>query len=227
MTQRGRASGAIHHGRPTGGGRHGRPTGNLRATLWAVVEPAVKRAGYDLEDLHVSRAGSRSVVRITVDGDQGVGSGAIGDVSRVISAALDEAEASRGELIRGAYVLEVSSPGVDRPLTQPRHWRRNLGRLVKVKIGERPVTGRVTEVDDDGVRLTVGAEVLAAAYSELGSGHVQVEFNRLAEISDDDLAELTDDGDEDDVDEDDSDEDHSDEDDDDEVGDDDEPEGQP
>jgi ribosome maturation factor RimP len=76
-------------------------------------------------------------------------------------------------------VLEVSSPGVDRPLTEPRHWRRAVGRLVKVEADGRPVTGRVVEVDDAGVILEPeGGERRPVAWAALGRGRVQVEFNR-------------------------------------------------
>ena len=105
---------------------------SLRAQLRAVVEPVVGAAGYDLEDLTVSRAGRRSVVRVVVDRDGGIDLDAVADVSRLVSAALDAAEDRGREIFTGEYQLEVSSPGVDRPLTQPRHWRRNVGRLVKV-----------------------------------------------------------------------------------------------
>ena len=106
-----------------------------RAQLRAVVEPVVGAAGYDLEDLTVSRAGRRYVVRVVVDGDGGLDLDAVADVSRAVSAALDAAEETGGEIVAGEYQLEVSSPGVDRPLTLPRHWRRNIGRLVKVGAG--------------------------------------------------------------------------------------------
>lgn len=101
----------------------------------------VVAAGYDLEDLSVTRAGRRYVVRVIVDGDGGVSLDAVADVSRAVSKALDAAEERGGELISGEYQLEVSSPGVHRPLTLPRHWRRNVGRLVKVTVtgsGRRP-----------------------------------------------------------------------------------------
>ena len=82
----------------------------------------------------VSRAGRRHVVRVIVDADGGINLDAVADVSRAVSAALDAAEEAGGDILAGEYQLEVSSPGVDRPLTLPRHWRRNVGRLVKVTV---------------------------------------------------------------------------------------------
>jgi len=162
-----------------------------RARLRAVIEPVVARAGFDLEDLTVARAGRRSVVRVTVDGDDGVTHDALVDISRDISGALDDAEASGGELSANAYELEVSSPGVDRPLTQARHWRRNIGRLVKVNVGGRPLTARIMGTDADTVILEAGGQRIRAGLDELGPGRVQVEFGRLDELSEEDDAEGT------------------------------------
>lgn len=173
----------------------------LRERLVEVVEPAVRSTGYELDGLTVNRVGRRHLVRVVVDGDNGVDSGVIALLARDISAALDAAEQAHGEMVAGQYTLEVSSPGVDRPLTEPRHWRRNLGRLVKVKMGERTVTGRVVGVDDEAVSLDVAGTVHRAEYAGLGPGRVEVEFTRggaaPAGGEDDDLndADLYDDGD--------------------------------
>ncbi|MEV0426429.1 ribosome maturation factor RimP [Micromonospora sp. NPDC050495] len=222
MTQRGRAT------RPTGpagrprrsdgprtGDRAGAPRGDLaarRARLREVIEPVVSAAGYDLEDLSVSRAGRRHVVRVIVDADGGINLDAVADVSRAVSAALDAAEESAGDLVAGEYQLEVSSPGVDRPLTLPRHWRRNVGRLVKVTVrgaaagperratGDRQLTGRVAEADDAHVVLETESGRVTHPYAELGPGRVQVEFHRLDEAADDEFDETDDiDDDDDDV----------------------------
>jgi ribosome maturation factor RimP len=157
----------------------------LRTRLRSIVEPLVGRAGFDLEDLTVSRAGRRHVLRITVDTDGGVGHDELGDLSRTISAGLDAAESGGdgqrgGEVIAGSYTLEVSSPGVDRPLTLPRHWRRNVGRLVRVSVGGATLTGRVTSTDDNAVTFTVDGQTRTVAHGDLGPGRVQVEFNRLS-----------------------------------------------
>src|SRR6185503_67897 len=95
----------------------------LRSRLREIVEPVARASGFDVEELTVARAGRRHVVRVTVDSDGGVSHDALGDLSREISAGLDEAEAASspgakngqagGELIAGSYTLEVSSPGVD------------------------------------------------------------------------------------------------------------------
>ena len=155
------------------------------------IGPVVGSAGYDLEELVVTPAGRRSVVRVVVDRDAGVSLDDIAEVSRSVSDVLDAHDDGMG---RTPYVLEVTSPGVDRPLTEPRHWRRNTGRLVTVQVGPageaEQVTGRVTAVGDGGVTLAVepagekpGARRRAPTerqvpWSELGAGRVQVEFGR-------------------------------------------------
>ncbi|MFI6265971.1 ribosome maturation factor RimP [Micromonospora sp. NPDC051006] len=221
MTQRGRATRST--GRPRGGERPGggdRPRGGdlaaRRNRLREVIEPVVTAAGYDLEDLTVSRAGRRHVVRVIVDADGGINLDAVADVSRAVSTALDAAEESSGDIVAGEYQLEVSSPGVDRPLTLPRHWRRNVGRLVKVTTrgagalpgqrgeqpaGERQLTGRVVEADDEGVALETDAGRAELTYAELGPGRVQVEFSRLDEIEEsDELDDTGETGNSDDID---------------------------
>jgi ribosome maturation factor RimP len=167
------------------------------------IEPVVGAAGYDVEDLVVTPAGRRSVVRVVVDRDEGVTLDDIAEVSRAVSEVLDRNDDGMG---RTPYVLEVTSPGVDRPLTEPRHWRRNTGRLVTVAVGPagstETVTGRITAVDGHGVTLAVEAKGKPGAkkrpptprqvpWVELGSGRVQVEFGRGTDesLADDDLAD--------------------------------------
>jgi ribosome maturation factor RimP len=155
------------------------PGHQTRATLMRLLEPVVAEAGFDLEDVLVTPAGKRRQVRVIVDGDGGVSLDDVAVVSQEISAALDGTEA----MGTGPYVLEVTSPGVDRPLTQPRHWRRAIGRLVRATLaGGEEVTGRVTAADDEAVVIEAddsgrpGERRLR--HDELTRGLVQVEFNR-------------------------------------------------
>ena len=193
MTQRGRG-GARPANRRTGGGRGqgaaeetrqpAAPRIDLvaaRSRVRAVIEPVVLAAGFDLEDVNLSRAGRRHVLRVLVDADGGISLDDVAVVSREISLALDTADENQGEVLAGEYQLEVGSPGVDRPLTLPRHWRRNVGRLVTVAVAGRSLTGRVTAADDTGVVLDVDSDVNHVAYAELGPGKVQIEFKRLDE----------------------------------------------
>jgi len=151
----------------------------LRDKVRRLVEPAIIDAGLDLDDIVLTRAGRRIVVRVTVDGDAGVGHDELSEVSHDISAVLDEAEQRHGELTPGSYTLEVSSPGVDRPLTLPRHWRRNTDRLVKVTTTDGDtLTGRIVGSDDSAATLDVDGDPREVAYAEVAKALVQVEFNR-------------------------------------------------
>ena len=160
-----------------------------RARLREVVEPVVVAVGYDLDALSLNRIGRRHLVRVTVDGEHGVSLDDVALVSREISSALDAAEEAGGELVAGEYELEVSTPWVDRPLTLPRHWRRNVGRLVKVTASDRAVTGRVTAADESGIVLDVDGTPRPVPYAELGPGRVQIEFNRLTGLADEEIGD--------------------------------------
>jgi len=146
------------------------------------IRPAVTAAGMDLESVRVSAAGRRRLLRVVVDSDHGVSLDDAAAVSRKLSAALDAA----GAMGDFPYTLEVSSPGVDRPLAEPRHWRRAAGRLVKVKVADKvkaadgdSVVGRVVSADADGVVLDIGGARRRFGYEKLGPGAIQVEFGRL------------------------------------------------
>lgn len=144
-----------------------------------VVEPVVHEAGLALEDITVSAAGRRSVVRIVLDlGDDAVGSldlDTLGSVSRGISAALDQSDPVHGE-----YVLEVSTPGTDRPLTELRHYRRARTRLVRLTMRDGSVVqGRMVDAQAEAYRLEDehGAEVLVPA-DQVARGSIEVELSR-------------------------------------------------
>jgi len=194
MATKGRLGGrqARQPDRKAAAPRPARPAPVDVAPIRAVIEQAVAGEGYEVDSLSVKPVGRKHLVRVTIDGDGGIGLDVIADVSRAISAALDAAEETGKQLIEGEYQLEVSSPGVDRPLTTPAHWRRNTGRLVKVKAGERVYTGRVVTANEQGITLDVAGVTHRLDYRDLGPGRVQIEFNRLDEVPDDDLAEFED-----------------------------------
>lgn len=141
--------------------------------LEPLVEPVVQGAGLDLEEIKVSQAGRRRLIRVIVDADGGVDLDRCADVSRLLSKVLDESSAVGDD----PYTLEVSSPGVSRPLTQPRHWRRANGRLVRVLLAEGgDVTGRVIGAGDDTVVLDVDGAHREVGFADIRKARVQVEF---------------------------------------------------
>lgn len=146
--------------------------------LRALAVPAVRGAGLVLEELTVTPVGRRRLLRITVDLPEDVRGGvpmdAVAAASQAISQALDDSDV----MGQTPYVLEVSSPGAERSLVEPRHWKRARGRLVAARlIDGRQVQGRLTEVTSDGP-VIAGARL---AWGEVAGGRVQVEFGRLPE----------------------------------------------
>ena len=147
----------------------------------ALLEPVVDGAGLVLEGVSLTPAGKRRVLRVVVDlpedAEGSVDLDGVADVSRAVSAALDDSDVLGG----APYVLEVTSPGVDRPLTERRHWSRARGRLASAELreGGGSVTGRVRAVGDGGVTFE-GADggMTTVPWAALGTGRVQVEFTR-------------------------------------------------
>lgn len=154
--------------------------------LKVLLEPVVADTGFELDDVVVTPVGRRALLRVTVDGDDGVNLDDIAVVSRAVADALDASDTVYGGETGAAYTLEVSSPGVDRPLTELRHWRRAKGRLVSTSTaadGTR-FTGRVLDTSGASVVLEVDGVAQEFAVDALGSGRVQVEFNRNGKAED-------------------------------------------
>jgi ribosome maturation factor RimP len=148
----------------------------------ALVGP-LSEQGLDVEAVEVTPAGKRRVLRVAVDKDGGVTLDDVADATRAVSAVLDESDVM-GEM---PYTLEVTSRGVDRPLTLPRHWRRNADRLVKVTLVEgETLTGRITTCDDTTVTLDVDGAPRVLPYAEVARALVQIEFNRKSNSKDED-----------------------------------------
>lgn len=146
-----------------------------------LLEPLVKERDLDLEEIVLTPAGRRRVLRVVVDADGGVGLDTCAELSRRVAEELDASDAMGDR----PYVLEVTSPGADRPLTQPRHYRRAADRLVKVRLREGgEVVGRITAVDDAGVDLQVpgvkGRKPVTRRleFGEIAGARVEIEFNR-------------------------------------------------
>ncbi|MFI5758847.1 ribosome maturation factor RimP [Streptomyces sp. NPDC051569] len=149
--------------------------------LRGLLEPLVSAKDLDLEEIELSRAGRRRVLRVVVDSDEGVDLDECAELSRTISDLLDETDAM-GE---DEYQLEVTSPGAERPLTEHRHYLRAVGRLARIQPHEGDeVVARILAVDDDGLDLEVpgvkGRKPTArrVEFSQIAKARVEIEFNR-------------------------------------------------
>jgi ribosome maturation factor RimP len=151
--------------------------------LRGLLEPLVAARDLDLEEIDVTPAGKRRVLRIVVDSDEGVQLDACAELSRAVSEELDESDVMGG----APYVLEVTSPGADRPLTEPRHYRRATGRLIKARLTEGgELVARIIAVDDEGLDLEVPGvkgrkpTPRRIAFGDIAKARVEIEFNRKA-----------------------------------------------
>jgi ribosome maturation factor RimP len=137
--------------------------------------------GLDVEAVELTPAGKRRVLRIAVDGDDGVTLDGVADAAKKVSEVLDASDVM-GEQ---PYTLEVTSRGVDRPLTLPRHWRRNADRLVKVTTTDgQTLTGRIVGSSEDAATLDVDGTERHLPYADVAKALVQVEFNRKTKPDD-------------------------------------------
>lgn len=150
-----------------------------REAVRAVSEPLAQQVGLVVDDVTIGRAGRRTLVTVVVDlPENEVGSAdldRVADVSRTVGAALDESGFDGDQ----GYVLEVTTPGVDRPLTQRRHWARARTRLVTATMQDgSTLTGRLTDVTDVGLVLAVSEQPQELPWADVKSGRVELEFNR-------------------------------------------------
>jgi ribosome maturation factor RimP len=150
-------------------------TDEMRDRLAGVLTAPLAEIGLDVEAVELTQAGKRRLLRVAVDQDGGVTMDDIADATREVSRVLDVSDAMGAQ----PYTLEVTSPGTDRPLTLPRHWRRNRSRLVKVSLADGgSLTGRVTDADERRAVLDVDGTPHEVAYGDVSKAKVQIEFNR-------------------------------------------------
>lgn len=143
--------------------------------LDTMVARCMSDLGFDVEALELTPAGKHRVLRIAIDQDGGVTIDDISSATRAISAELDDTDVM-GQL---PYTLEVTSRGLDRPLTLARHWRRNNGRLVSAQLADgSTVDGRIGDSDSDGVDISTAHGVQRLAYADVAKALVQIELKR-------------------------------------------------
>lgn len=158
--------------------------------LRELLEPLVGSRDLDLEEITVTPAGKRRVLCVVVDSDEGVLLDTCAELSREISDKLDATDV----MGVGEYVLEVTSPGADRPLTEHRHYARSVDRLVRFQLtseaGGEELVARITAVDDDGLDVEVpgvkGRKPTARrlAFGDIAKARVEIEFNRKSKSDD-------------------------------------------
>lgn len=147
----------------------------IRERIEAALTDPLSALGLDVEAVEITPAGKRRILRVAVDADGGVTLDDVASATREVEQVLDSSDVM-GEM---PYTLEVTSRGVDRPLTLPRHWRRNNDRLVKVTLTDGDtLTGRIASSDDAAVCLDVDDTTREVAYGEIAKALVQIEFNR-------------------------------------------------
>ncbi|MFE4502227.1 ribosome maturation factor RimP [Rhodococcus sp. NPDC056743] len=146
-----------------------------------LVSELVQSKGYDVEDVVVTNAGKHSAVRIMVDSDAGIELDAAAEISRLVSELFDSLE----EIGEAPYTLEVTSPGIDRPLTAERHWRRARGRKARIDLADETVVGRIGALGEESVAVVMngrgGLTVREIPLADVQKAVVQVEFSKPSE----------------------------------------------
>ena len=146
--------------------------------LWGTIEPYVAAEGVELDDVEL--LGGGQIVRVTLDADDPVGVDRIAELSRGIGRLLDAEDP-----IKNAYTLEVSSPGLERKLTRPRHYEKSIDRQVKVKTfapvsGEKVHTGVLMEVNEDDFVVDVDGDERRFTYGDVSSARTVFVWEKAA-----------------------------------------------
>jgi ribosome maturation factor RimP len=154
----------------------------LKDQISELITPALQQAGYFLEDINVVSPGNHRIVTVIVDGESALNLDQVTVASKLVSELVDEAS-FMGET---PFTLEVTSPGIDRPLTLPRHFAKNVTRLLKVTQSDGSVvTGRITSNTDSDVTLAVAekkeSKEVVIALADIKRAVVEIEFNRKDE----------------------------------------------
>ena len=151
---------------------------SLVANLTELLTPAIKTLGFVLEEIKVTPVGKRRIIAVIVDQEEkNPNLDEVTVVSREVSNILD----NYSQLGDQPFTLEVTTPGVDRPLVFPRHWQNNLGRIVKVvKIDGQTVSGRISSVSDVSAAIEVAGKSVEVLFGDVKRAQIEIEFNRKA-----------------------------------------------
>lgn len=143
--------------------------------LTLLLEPVVSTFSFDLDDIEITRSGGQKILDVTIDGDSGVNLDEVAAVSRAISEFLDNSDAMGDE----PYVLEVGTRGVNKPLTKPVHWARNVGRLVNVAGDAINAVGRIVDFTDPNVTLDIKGKLKTLSIADISRAHIEIEFKKM------------------------------------------------
>jgi len=144
----------------------------LLEEIAVAITPAIEAAGCYLEEVNLTPAGKRKIMTVIVDGDTNLSLDQVTAVSKEVSAIVEVLPA----LGDTPFTLEVTSPGVDRPLTNPRHWRKNHGRLINVTLhDEKSMKGRI----GDSTEIDVEIDSVKIAYAAIKRALIEIEFKSL------------------------------------------------
>ena len=138
----------------------------------AAITPALSDLGFYLEDITITSAGRRSMLTVIVDGDTHLSLDQVTVATKAISEIVENIQS----LGQAPFTLEVTSPGLDRPLTKPRHWRKNIDRLVKIVLFDgKEIKGRVKNATE--ISATVDEQVVK--FSDIKRATLEIEFKQV------------------------------------------------
>ena len=138
----------------------------------AAITPALSDLGFYLEDITITSAGRRSMLTVIVDGDTHLSLDQVTVATKAISEIVENIQS----LGQAPFTLEVTSPGLDRPLTKPRHWRKNIDRLVKIVLLDgKEIKGRVKDATE--ISATVDEQVVK--FSDIKRATLEIEFKQV------------------------------------------------
>lgn len=148
--------------------------------LWDVIAAYVEAERVELDDLELLGGSSRKILRATVDAENGLSSDQLGEITAGVSRLLDE-----HDVISGGYDLEVSTPGLERKLRRPAHYRKVIGRQVTVKTrfeieGTRRHDGQLVSADDTDFQIDINGVTRTIAYDQVTSGRAVFVWERPA-----------------------------------------------
>ena len=144
---------------------------NKKEEIAAAITPTIESLGFYLEDLNITSAGRRSMLTVIVDGDTHLTLDQVTSVTKAIGEIVENIQS----LGQTPFTLEVTSPGIDRPLTKPRHWKKNVDRLVKVVLQDKSeVKGRIKDSNQETVTL----DDKLIKFADIKRATLEVEFKQ-------------------------------------------------